>query len=84
MTHSDVLEAVTSDAGNHHSPIIDEISVRSRHLVALLEECSLGPCQTLEDLSALAWILQCLDDIEATITRLSLPPLPTAQKAETL
>lgn len=90
----DGRSAVTADADGPYSPAIREISVRIRHLMALLDECLIGPAETPDDLSALAWVVQSLEDIEATITGLThteyqqltdgghLPPVPVYQLTE--
>lgn len=85
----DGLPAVTAGEDSPQSPGIPEISVRIRHLIAILDECLIGPAESSDDLSALAWIVQSLEDIEATITGLAhnqqvtngdhLPPVPVYQ-----
>ncbi|PTT60163.1 hypothetical protein [Arthrobacter sp. HMWF013] len=67
----DGLPAVTAGDGSPYSPSLREISVRIRDLMVLLDECLIGSAQTSEDLSALAWISQSLEDIEATVTGLT-------------
>ena len=67
----DGLPAVTADADNPQPSGIGEISVRIRHLIGILDECSVGPAESSDDLNALAWIMQSLEDIEATITGLA-------------
>ncbi|MET4095799.1 hypothetical protein [Arthrobacter sp. UYCu712] len=52
-------------------PLILEVSVKISRLTALLGASSNHPAQSFEDLAALAWIRQSLEDIEATITGLS-------------
>ncbi|WP_171027503.1 hypothetical protein [Pseudarthrobacter sp. NamE2] len=37
-------------------------------MIAILYDGLIGPAESPEDLSALAWIVQCLEDIEATVT----------------
>lgn len=66
----DGLPAGTAGADRPQSPGIREISVRIRHLIAILDRCLIGPAESPDDLSALAWIVQSLEDIEATITGL--------------
>lgn len=88
----DGLPAVTACVNSTQTPGIREISVRIRHLVAILDECLIGPAESPEDLSALAWIAQSLEDIEATITGLAhneqatdtahLPAVPVYQLTE--
>lgn len=90
----DWLPVDTADAGSPQAPGIPEISVKTRHLIALLDECSIGPTESADDLGALAWIVQSLEDIEATITGLRhseyqlvadgqrLPPVPVYQLAD--
>lgn len=85
----DGLPAVTAGADSRQSAGIHDISVRIRHLIALLDECLIEPIESPDDLSALAWIVQSLEDIEATITGLvhseqvadggHLPPMPVYQ-----
>lgn len=89
----DGLPAITADAEDLDSPTIREIFVKTRRLAAILDGCLIGPTQTPEDLSALAWILQSLEDIEATIAGLvqsadqpspaegNLPPASVYRKA---
>jgi hypothetical protein len=52
-------------------PLILELSVRISRGAALLEASSNGPAPCSEDLAALAWIQQSLEDVEATIIGLS-------------
>ena len=71
-THlDDGLPAVTASEDHLQSPTISEISVRISHLIAILDECLIGPAESYDDLSALAWIVQSLEDIEATIIGLA-------------
>lgn len=67
----DGFQAVTARADGPQSAGIGEISVRLRHLITILDECLIGPADSPDDLSALAWIVQSLDDIAATITGLA-------------
>lgn len=86
-THS--YDGLPADTDSPQSPSIGEISVRIRHLLAILDECLIGPAEFPDDLNALAWIVQSLEDIEATITALAnghqlagashLPPVPVYQ-----
>ena len=48
-----------------------QLAVRISRRVALLEASSGDPAQSSEDLAALAWIQQSLEDVEATIIGLS-------------
>lgn len=51
--------------------LILQLSVKISRRVALLEASSRDPAQSSDDLAALAWIRQSLEDIEATIIGLS-------------
>ncbi|WP_043807218.1 hypothetical protein [Paenarthrobacter aurescens] len=51
-------------------PLILELSVRISRGAALLEASSNDPAHCSEDVAALAWIQQSLEDIEATLTGL--------------
>ncbi|KQQ96085.1 hypothetical protein ASF72_19315 [Arthrobacter sp. Leaf141] len=78
--YSDGLPAVTADAGD--LPTIREIFVTTRRMAATLDGFLIGPAQHPDNISALAWILQSLEDIEATITGLvqsELQPFPTVE-----
>jgi hypothetical protein len=48
-----------------------QLSVKISRRAALLEASSEDPAQSSDDLAALAWIQQSLEDVEATITGLS-------------
>lgn len=71
-THlSNKLPTVIAGPDNPQSPGIREISARIRHLIATLDECRVRPAESPDDLSAVAWIVQSLEDIEATIIGLA-------------
>lgn len=85
------FDGLPAVADGSHSPAVRDISVRIRHLLAVLDECLIGPAESADDQNALAWIVQSLEDIEATITGLThneneqltdrsqLPPVPVYQ-----
>jgi hypothetical protein len=52
-------------------PLILELSVNLSYLVAILKASPTDPAQSSDDLAALAWIQQTLEDVEATIIGLS-------------
>ncbi|TAP39565.1 hypothetical protein [Arthrobacter sp. S39] len=52
-------------------PLILELSGRISRRAALLEASWIDPTQGSNDLAALAWILQSLEDVEATVIGLS-------------
>lgn len=67
---------------DYNSPLDLEISVRLRRLVALLDEYPIQRAYSSEDFSAIAWIWQSLEDVEATILGLAQSNLPQLHDAQ--
>ncbi len=58
------------DSAGREGPPTGPIVYELRRLAALMEGCRVEPGRSCEDDSALAWVWQSLEDIEATITGL--------------
>lgn len=65
------LPALTAGSDGVQSPGVRGIPVKIRQMMAILDECLIGPADSPDDRSALAWIMQSLEDIEATLTGLA-------------
>lgn len=69
--------AVAFDDPDSQGPLAtSEMSVKLKRLAAILEDRRVEPAQNFDDHSALAWISQSLEDIEATVIGLAQSSSP--------
>lgn len=71
--------ASDTSAGTESSPADGEMPATLRRLAGLLERCPTALAQSPEDLNAIAWMWQSLEDLEATIIGLAQSSLPRFQ-----
>lgn len=68
--------AIGNSAGIESSPADGAMPAALRRLAGLLDACPIELAQYPEDLRAIAWIRQSLEDLEATIPGLARSNLP--------
>jgi hypothetical protein len=65
--HYDELSAAPAEVEHLCLPTLTEVFAKTKRLVTLLDGCVVERAETADDLGAVAWIWQSLEDIEATI-----------------